>query len=139
MKACHFRFTHFSLTLRTFVLVHSSGRASKTALYLKKCQEKGLYHLLVISRLFVSHVRPVLLYAPLTAFCTYFSSLISAWRLHLLRTFSLLQAPKRIPRPRRIVRGLVRHHRVLSRIREVRTKTTTRCSKIEIQAVLSLS
>ena len=66
------------------------------------------------------------------------SSLISAWKPHLLRTFSLLQAPIRIRRPRRTVRGPIRHHRVLSRIREVRMKTTTRCSKLEIQTVLFL-
>ena len=77
------------------------------------------------------------LYAPLNCILHCFS-LISAWRPHLLRTFSLLQAPIRIPRPRRTVRGLVRLHRVPSRIQEVRMKTTTRCSKLEIKAVVFL-
>lgn len=78
-----------------------------------------------------------MLYAPLN-YISHCSYLISAWRPLPLRIFSLLQAPIRTPRPRRTVRGLVRRHRVLSRIREVRTKTTTRCSKLEIQAVLFL-
>ena len=119
--------THFPLFLPTFVFVYSSVRAFITALYLKNERTKpfaiyqGCFH--CCKTYFV-------LYAPLDCILHCFS-LISAWRPHLLRTFSLLQAPIRIPRPRRIVRGLVRLHRGPSRIREVRMKTTTRCSKVE--------
>lgn len=122
------------------MLVYSPARSFVTALYLKTSGNfsillKAFYHLLIKGYLFA--LRLILLYAPLN-YISHCSYLISAWRPLPLRIFSLLQAPIRTPRPRRTVKGLVRRHRVLSRIREVRTKTTTRCSKLEIQAVLFL-
>lgn len=56
-------------------------------------------------------------------------SLFSVWRPHLSRTFFQPQAPRRTLLPRMTMRGLVLRHEALSRSREVRTKTTMRCSR----------